>query len=95
MVLALSLLCAPALADQVAHHFSEVPLSELLLLDTSIRSVPTAIVESRDGQAAVVREGERIGKEGVRILKVMRGCLELDGARQKLLCVEQADWPRS
>ncbi len=95
LTLSLSLLCGPALADEVAHHFSDVPVSQLFLLDTSMRSLPTAVIESRDGQAAVVREGELIGKERVRILKVMRRCLALDGRRPQLLCVEQANAPRS
>jgi Tfp pilus assembly protein PilP len=100
MVAALAL-GALAFADdpaENAHHFADAPLSKLTLVYTvSSRGVLSAMVEGPEGQDDVVREGELLAKEGLRVIRVGRGCLSLvngDGLPSQL-CVDEAGSPRS
>lgn len=91
---------APALAESSAHHFPEVPLSGLSLSDTVTprKGVPSGIVEDKAGNTAIVREGDLLGKEGLRVLHISRGCVSLipaEGEAAVLLCMDEGSTPRS
>jgi hypothetical protein len=81
-----------------AHHFAEAPLSRLTLAYTvTTHGVTSAMVEGPDGQDAIVREGESLAVESLKVVKVGRGCLSLvnaDGLPSQL-CVDEAGSPRS
>lgn len=82
------------------HHFAQVSLPKLTLVDVSVRS-RGATVEGPGGDLAVVREGDRLGVDALVVRKITRGCLELvswnEGVEQRShLCIDESSAsPRS
>ncbi len=86
-----------ARADEPLRHFADVSVAELVLVDT-VSARHGGVVEGPDGQAEVVLEGETLGKEGLRVRRIGRGCLELAGevaGAATVLCVDEPSAPRS
>ncbi|MBI3183833.1 MAG: hypothetical protein HYZ28_16975 [Myxococcales bacterium] len=96
----LGLVAWPAAAEPVAHHFDKAPLSSLTLVHVQpLRGrTPSAAVEDPRGQVIIVRQGDFISRDRLRIQRVSRGCLDLvteSGEGHAMLCIEQAQSPRS
>lgn len=94
---AVGLFAAPAVAEAPDAHFGEVPFARLVLTDT-VSGQRAAVVEGPGGQAELVHEGDVLGSEAIRVLRVGRGCVALsaDGdAGPALLCVNEPSAPRS
>jgi hypothetical protein len=83
----------PPTPAQVAHPFADVPLAEL---QVSYTRAAQGVVQNRAGEIVLVRAGDMLGIEGLTIVKVARGCLELEGAEAKLkLCADVPEVPRT
>jgi len=94
---AVGLFAAPAGAGDGEAHFGEVPFARLVLTDT-VSGRHAAVIEGPDGLAELVHEGDLIGLEGIRVLRVDRGCVALGAggdAGPALLCVNEPAAPRS
>ena len=87
----------PVSAEEADVHFGDVPLSRLALTDT-VTGQGAAVIEGPGGQAELVHEGDLLGLERIRVLRVGRGCLALAAdkdAGPALLCVNEPSAPRS
>lgn len=86
----------PSWAQEAAasHHFVELPVSKLSVVETSAEF---ALVESKDGASAVlVQVGDDLGSEGGTVTRISKGCLWLSSGTETLsLCVDAGASPRS
>lgn len=76
------------------HHFADLPGQKLSVVGTSEEF---ALVEAKDGTAAVlVRLGDTLGTEGLRVRRISKGCLWLDSGTDTVpMCVDAGASPRS
>ncbi len=78
---------------EVAHPFADVPVAKLQVTDTRSGQ---AVVESKEGEVVLVRAGDLLGAEGLKIDKVTRGCVTLSGQGAPFtLCADVPEVPQT
>ena len=80
-------------AAQIVHPFADVPVAKLHVNDTRGNQ---AIIENKSGEIVLVRAGDLLGAEGVQVVKVTLGCVQLKGPEASFtLCADVPDVPRT
>ena len=80
-------------AAQVVHPFADVPVAKLRVVDTR---GPQAVIENKTGEIVLVRAGDLLGAEGIQVVKVTLGCVQLKGPQGPFaLCADVPDVPRT
>ncbi|MBK7858781.1 MAG: hypothetical protein IPJ65_09205 [Archangiaceae bacterium] len=83
----------PAAQVEKVHAFSEEPIARLQVVDTR---GDRAVVENKQGGAVLVRAGDHLGAEGLEVVKVTLGCVQLKSEDADLtLCVDVPEVPRT
>jgi hypothetical protein len=94
LFLALCVSSVPSVAaEKPLSHFEEVALNKLMVMQLVDAD---ALVEGPNGDVALVRTGDKLGKEQATVASVSKGCLSLKVGRSVVaLCAESSAAPRS
>lgn len=78
---------------QIVHPFADVPVAKLQVVDTRAQQ---AVIENKSGEIVLVRAGDLLGAEGVQVVKVTLGCVQLKGPQGPFtLCADVPEVPRT
>ena len=78
---------------QIVHPFADIPVAKLQVVDTRGQQ---AVVENKSGEIVLVRAGDLLGAEGLQVVKVTLGCVQLKGPEASFtLCADVPEVPRT